>query len=355
MKEESKKFLYELLSTPSPTGFEEQIQKVVKRYVEPYADCVDIDFHGNLIAGLNTKAKLRVMLAGHCDQIGLMVKHITEKGFLYVSALGGIDTGVLLGAKVTVLGRGKKVAGIIGRKPIHLQKPDERDKAKADIKDIWIDIGAKNKKEAEKLVEIGDPVTFELGVLELSNDLICSPGLDDKVGLFIAIETLKVCSKEKIKVALYSASTVQEEVGFRGARTAAFGINPHIGIAIDVAHAGDNPGQDDSKAPPFNLGSGPGISRGPNINPVVEKLLTGSAKSKKIPYQILPSAALLGNEANAIQVNQAGVAAASIAIPNRYMHTQAEVCSLKDIEYSVNLLAAFLKQLTEKTDLRPGH
>lgn len=353
MQKDSKDFLYDLLKTPSPTGYEQKIQKIVRRRMEPFADSIETDLHGNVIIGINTKAKRRVMLAGHCDQIGLMVRNIHKDGFIYVGALGGIDVGVLPGTLVTIYGKGGAIEGVLGRKPIHLQSGDERGKVANDLDKVWIDIGAKNQKEAEKLVEIGDPVTFKLGITELGQDFISSPGMDDKVGVFIAMEALRLCSKSKLSVALYAVSTVQEEVGLRGARTAAYSVDPEVGIAIDVLHATDNPGHGQANAVPCKLTGGPCISRGPNTNPVVEKMLLAAAKKGKIPHQLAPSAALLGNDANAIQVSRGGVATASIGIPNRYMHTQAEICSLKDLENSAKLLSEFTKSITAKTDFRP--
>ena len=354
MQKESKDFLYRLLDTPSPTGSEQKIQRVVKERMKKYADLIESDLHGNLIIGLNSKAKRKVMLAGHCDQIGLMVKHISKEGFLYVSALGGIDVGVLFAAHVTVHTKGGPLDGVIGRKPIHLQSADERSKLTLDLDNVWIDIGVKSQKEAQKRVEIGDSVTFKLGVTELASNLVCSPGLDDKAGLFVAMETLRLCAEAKLAVGLYAVSTVQEEVGLRGARTSAFSIDPEVGIAIDVAHSSDNPGNEGPKAVPCKLGAGPSISRGPSTNPVVERMLVAAAKKGKIPYQPAPSAGMLGNDANALQVSRAGVAVASIGIPNRYMHTQSEVCSLDDLENSAKLLAAFVKSINTKTDFKPS-
>lgn len=353
MNKESKDFLYKLLKTPSPTGYEQKIQRVVRSRMAKYADTIETDSHGNVICALNPKAKLRVMLAGHCDQIGLMVTHITDKGFIYFQPLGGVDTGVLEGSLVNIHTDDGSIAGVIGRKPIHLQKPEERGKGICDINQLWIDIGAANKKEVEKKIRIGDPITFQLGITELGKDLICSPGIDDKVGLFVAMEALRLCASSKLKVGLYAVSTVQEEVGLRGAKTAAYRISPDVGIAIDVTHANDNPGVGTEKSAPCNLGGGPCIARGPNINPVVEKRLMAAAKKSKIKYQIEPSARLLGNDANVIQVNKAGVASASIEIPNRYMHTQVEICSLKDLENAAKLIAAFIKDLGERTDFTP--
>lgn len=350
---DSKDFLYKLLDTPSPTGHEQKIQKAVREHMKKYADSMDTDLHGNVIIGINTSAKRKVMLAGHCDQIGLMVKHINKDGFIYVGSLGGIDTGVLPGARATIYSEKGTVPAVVGRKPIHAQTGEERGKVGNDLDKIWLDIGAKSKKDAQKMVEIGDSITFKLGVLELGKDFISAPGLDDKVGVFIAMEALKLCSKAKLHVGLYAVSTVQEEVGLRGARTAAFTIDPEVGIAIDVTHASDNPGSTSPIATECKLAAGPAISRGPNTNPVVEKMLIGAAKKGKIPYQLSPSPSLLGNDANAIQVSRGGVATASIGIPNRYMHTQVEICSLQDLWNSARLLAEFIKSITPKTDFRP--
>ncbi len=350
---DSKDFLHKLLLTPSPTGAEQPVQRIVRDRMKKYADQIETDLHGNVIVALNPKAERKVMLAGHCDQIGFMVRHISNDGFIYVSALGGMDVGVLHGARVTIHSEKGPVEGVFGRKPIHHQTGEERDRTKNDLDKLWIDIGAKNRREAEKKVSIGDCATFHLTVLDLGNGLICAPGLDDKVGLFIAMETLRVLAGKKLSVGLYAVSTVQEEVGLRGASTSAYAINPEVGIAIDVTHATDNPASDNPRATPCKLGLGPTITSGPNTNPVVEKLLKDAAKKTKSPYQPAPTPRPLGNDANTIQISRGGVAAASLGIPNRYMHTQVEVCSYKDLDAAVKILAYFVSHITPKTDFRP--
>ncbi len=353
MNKESKDFFYKLLKTPSPTGYEAPVQKVVKKRMEKYADTIETDLHGNLIVGINTKAERRVMLAGHCDQIGFMVKHIDKNGYVYMDRLGGIDNAVLWGTTIVINGKKGPVRGVFGKKAIHLTPADERSRPKADLNAMWVDIGAKDKKDAEKLITVGDSATFDLTVQELSNDLVCSPGIDDKAGLFVVMEALRLCARKKLSVALYSVSTVQEEVGLRGAKTAAYGIDPDIGIAVDVTHATDDPANSGQKTSPCELGKGPGIYQGPNINPIMYKMLVDAAKKHRTPYQPLTSGRLMGNDANAMQVNRAGVAAASIALPNRNMHTQAEIISLKDLENSAKLLANFIQTVTPRTNLRP--
>ena len=355
---DSKDFLHQLILTPSPTGAEQQIQRVVREQMKRYADTIETDLHGNVIVAINPTAERRIMLAGHCDQIALMVRYISSEGFLYVSALGGIDVGTLHASKVTIHSESGPIPGIIGRKPIHTQSADERDKTKNDIEKIWIDLGARSKRDAETRVKLGDTVTFELGILELGNNLISAPGLDDKVGLFVALETLRLCSTKKralknSSVGLFSVSTVQEEIGLRGATTSAYGIDPLVGIAIDVTHASDNPGNENTKMTPCLLGGGPAISSGPNINPVVEQMIKSAAKKTRSTFQIAPSTRPLGNDANSIQTTRGGVAAAALGIPNRYMHTPVEVCSYKDLEWSIKILTQFVQSITPKTDFRP--
>ncbi|MCL4119001.1 UNVERIFIED_CONTAM: hypothetical protein GTU68_029890 [Idotea baltica] len=323
--------------------------------MKKYADTVEIDYHGNLILGINTKAKKKVMIAGHCDQIGLIVQHVTKEGFIYFGAIGGIDPGVLPGSIVEIHASKGIIKGVVGRKPIHLQKAEERKAMSLDMHKMWIDIGAKSDKEVLKKIEIGDPVTFKLGVTELGDDLICAPGLDDRVGLFVAMEAMKLCAKGKLNYALYCVSTVQEEIGLRGAVTSAYSVNPDIGIAVDVTFANDNPGKSGLHEAPCKLGDGPAITRGANANPIVYRRMVSTAKKSKIPYQIAPAGRALGNDANAMQLSRSGVATASIGLPNRYMHSQVEVCSLKDLENSAKLLAKFVKGLTLGVNLKPGN
>jgi putative aminopeptidase FrvX len=351
-------FLHQLLLTPSPPGAEQRIQRVVRERMKRFADSVETDLHGNVIVAINPKAERRIMLAGHCDQISLMVRYISNDGFLYVSALGGIDVGAIHATKVTVHSESGPIPGVIGRKPVHLQSAEERDRTKNDIEKIWIDIGARGKREAEKRVKLGDTVTFELRVLELGNNLFSSPGLDDKVGLFVALETLRLCSTKKkalksSSVGLFAVSTVQEEMGLRGATTSAYGVHPQVGIAIDVTHGSDSPANENAKATPCLLGAGPTISSGPNVNPVVEKMLKAAAKKTRSPFQIAPSNRPLGNDANSIQTSRGGVAAAAIGIPSRYVHTPVEVCSYKDLEWATKILSQFVLSITPKTDFRP--
>lgn len=349
MSRVNRSFLEMLLTTPSPTGFEHNIQKAIKSYIQPFADEIRSDSHGNLIAAVNPTGKPRIMVAGHCDQLGFMVKKVSKEGYIHVTALGGIDPGVVPGARAQIHTKKGVVTGVFGRKPIHLQSPEERQKMSLELSKMWIDIGAKDQKEALKHVEIGDPVTYELGYTYLLNNLISAPGLDDKVGVFVAFEALRILSKHKFSGAFYAVSTVQEEIGLRGAKTSAYGISPDVGFAVDVTFSSDNPGTDETKLGEIKLGKGPAIVVGPNANLKVNEILLSVAKKKKIPYQLDPVGGALGNDANAIQVTKSGVATGSLGIPNRYMHTQVEVCSLVDLEHAVNLLVEFCLSLKPST------
>lgn len=359
MQKESYQFLETLLTTPSPSGFEQLIQKKIKKRMSQYSDEIKIDVHGNLIASFNPDAPVRVMLAGHCDQIGMMVHHVDDNGFIYVNQIGGIDPVVLPGSPVIIHADGGPIKGVIGHKPVHLTTASERGKP-VDFSKLWIDIGLNQGKEVRKLISNGDAVTFDLQVHKLGSSLIASPGCDNKVGAFVVMEALRLVSskikgkeKKKFPVAIFSVSTVQEEIGLRGAQTSAYGINPHVGIAVDVTHASDNPGADAKSIGVMKLGMGPGIARGPNINPVLERLIRDTAKKKKIPLQLYAAPRGTGTDANAIQVSRAGVAAALVSIPNRYMHTSVEVVDLKDLETSAKLIAETILNIKAKTDFTP--
>jgi tetrahedral aminopeptidase len=353
MKKDSKDFLYALLSTPSPSGQEAEIQQLVAKRMAKYADTIEADISGNLYVEIGSKNARKVMLAGHCDQIGFMITGVSEQGFLYFSALGGIDVAVIYGSQVLVHTESGSLPGVIGKTPIHLIPAEERAKSTHSIDKCWIDIGAKDKNDALRLVNIGDSATFYTTIHELQHSLITAPALDNRVGVFVVMEALRLCASRSIKVALCSVSTVQEELGLRGVETAAYKLNPDIGIAVDVTHANDNPGNESKKAPACKLGLGPTISRGPNTNQLLSDRLIATAKKSKIPHQVTPNAAPLGNDARAIQVSRSGVATAAIGIPNRYMHTQAEVCSLVDLEHAAMLLADFVSGLTTTTNFHP--
>jgi endoglucanase len=352
MDDASSEFLRKILETPSPSGYEQPVQKLVREYAGTFADRVTTDTHGNVIAVKNPGAPVRVMLAGHCDQIGLVVQHIDAEGYLYFQPVGGWDAIQLVGQRMTVWAATGPINGIIGRKAIHLLTDEER-KQVPKLKDLWLDIGAKDKAEVEEVVRIGDPITFQLGFQRTRNDQANSPAMDDKCGLWVVMEALRRASLKKLNCALYAVSTVQEEIGLRGATTSAFGIDPHIGIAVDVTHATDCPTVDKKQEGDIALGKGPVIYRGPNMNPFVVQRLIETAKAGDVPYQLAASGRATGTDANTIQVNRGGVATGLVSVPNRYMHSAVETISLTDIDHAANLLAGFALRLTGQEDFTP--
>ncbi|MBC7784230.1 MAG: M42 family metallopeptidase [Burkholderiales bacterium] len=353
MRAESYDFLKSIEETPSPSGYEQPVARIVRKRMGKYADVISTDVHGNVTVAINPTAPLKVMLAGHMDQIGFLVNHITDTGFIHVGAVGGIDTAVLPGSRVTIHAKKGPIEGVMGRKAIHLMKPEERNSGKIELADLAVDIGAKDKKEALQHVQIGDPITYQLGLTKLLNERIVSPALDNKVGTFVVMEALRLASAGKLNCGLYAVATVQEEIGLRGARTSCYGIDPQIGIAVDVTHASDYAAIDKRTAGDVQIGKGPVIERGANINPILSDLFIDTATKKKIAHQISAAPGATGTDANAIQISRAGVAAGLISIPNRYMHTQVELCSLEDLEAAAILIAETVKRIDKKMSFIP--
>jgi endoglucanase len=352
MQDGSFAFLKSLLQTPSPSGYEQRIQEVVRNWAKNFADEVRTDRHGNVIAARNPGGKPRIMLAGHCDQIGLMVQHVDDNGFLYVQPIGGWDMQILLGQNLKVWTHQGAMNGVVSRRATHLLTNEERNKV-PQFTDIWVDIGAKNKEEAEGLVTPGDVLTVDLHVREMRNGLVTSPGLDDKVGVWTVMETLRLLQSQPLQAAVFCVSTVQEEIGLRGATTSAYGINPTIGIAVDVCHATDTPGNDKKQVGDTRLSAGPVVFRGANINPRAFDWLDKSAKNKGIAIQVRGQPRATGTDANVIQLSREGVAAALIGIPNRYMHSPVEIVSLDDMDKAAQLLAEFCTNVTPQMDWTP--
>lgn len=352
MDSNARSFLDALLSTPGVSGYEQAVQAVVRDYVAPFADDVRTDLHGNVIATVNEGGGPTLMLDGHCDQLGMIVSHIDDSGYLFFQTVGGWDPQQLVGQRVTVWCEDGQVGGVISRKAIHLLT-DEEKKAVVDPKNMWIDIGATSREDAESVAAIGDAVTVQLGLQEMRNGLANAPAMDNRTGVWVVFEAMRRAAGKGMSCRLVVASTVQEEIGMRGARTAAYGIDPDVAIAVDVTHATDCPGIDKRQRGDIGLGKGPVILRGPNVNPRVGTRLTELAETEKIPYQVAALGRAAPNNSNALQITRAGVATGLVQLPNRYMHSAVETVSFADLDGAADLLAAFAVALSAEDSFIP--
>ncbi len=352
MNVDGKDFLKQLVETPSPSGYEHDVQRLVRERIRPWCDSVRTDVMGNVFGIQNPKGKPRVMLAGHCDQIGFIVQYITDEGFLHLEPIGGVDPVVATSQRVSIMTRDGLVPGVVGRKAIHLMDEEDRKKVPR-IHELYVDIGAKSKTDARKLVSIGDAGIFLQPYVELANERAVSMAFDNKMGTWIVTETLRLLHRRKLNACVIGVSTVQEEIGLRGATASAFSSEAEVGIALDVAHGTDTPGVEKTKAGDFHVGKGPMIFRGANINPRVFDLLVAVARKHKIPYQVASAARGTGTDANPMQLARGGMATGLLSVPLRYMHTPNELLSLSDLEDTAGLLAAFCASLDKDQDFIP--
>jgi endoglucanase len=326
-------------------GREEEVRSLMRNFLKPYVDEVKEDKLGNVIGIKKGKKNApKVMLAAHMDEIGLLVKTISKEGFIQFAKIGGIDDRILLAQKVIVYTEKGPLHGIIGSKPPHIQKEEER-KRVLTYDELFIDIGAENQEQAKKMgVKIGDPVGFDIKFAKVGKNIVIGKAFDDRVGCAVMVEAMK--RLEKTECTVYAVGTVQEEVGLRGATTAAFGIYPDVGIALDVTIAGDVPGVREVEAP-IKLGKGPSIEiadMGLIAHPKVVRLLVDAAEENKIPYQLetgLPGS----TDAARISLTREGVPSGVISIPTRYIHSPSSLLSLEDAEKTVKLTVAAVQKI----------
>lgn len=341
-------FLKDLLDARSPTGCEYEAQAVVDQYLEPVADRYRKDIMGNRFATINPEGSPSVLFAGHIDELGLILTYINEKGFLYFDTLGGHDKSILSGRRVAILTEKGVVKGVTGKRAIHLMSPEDRKKV-PETHQIWIDIGVQSKEEAEALVSIGDAAVYDQSFELINGTVGVARAFDDKAGAYAVLEAARrlaeADAKAKLEAKVVSVATTQEEIGTRGAITAAFSENPDFAIAVDVGHATDSPDCDPRKYGKFVQGGGPIICKGPNINPIVFNKLKALAEAESIPFQIEADPRPTGTDARVLQVAQSGIATGLLSIPLRYMHTPSEMVDLQDIEHTVQLLVAFAQSL----------
>lgn len=334
-------FLEELLITPSPTGFESAGQKVWTGYVDDFADEVESDAYGSASAKLNTSFDvMTVMLEAHCDEIGMIVQHITDDGFVYVNKLGGSDSTIARAKRVNIHTSEGIVSGVTGNTAIHLQDKKNGGGEQPKWKDIYIDIGAKNKEEALELVQVGDPLTYADDFDFLTDNILSGRALDNRIGGFIIAQVLKNLNdyREELNVNVVALNSVQEEVGGYGARMMSYRIDPDAALVTDVTHATDTPGIDHKEHGLVKLGKGPVVQHGGANHPKIVEFIEGVGKEKEIAIQHEATSVRTGTDTDSIFHQKAGIPSALISLPLRYMHSPVETASIYDVQTLIELM-----------------
>jgi putative aminopeptidase FrvX len=341
------KLLDELLRTGAPSGYEAPAAEVWRKAAS-FAE-LSSDGLGSSIARVGEAAPLFAVV-GHIDEIGLIVTHVDEKGFLWFAPIGGWDPQILVGQRVAVRGKSGIVPGVVGRKPIHLLEPDQRKKV-VELKSMHIDIGAADGDEASELIRIGDPVVIDAEPMAVAGERLVSKAMDNRLGAFVALESLRRCADGPGPGGSFAAvAAVQEEIGLFGARTAAFELRPDVAVAVDVTHATDAPGVDEKELGSSPLGSGPVIGRGSTLSPKVFELLVETAEAEGIDYTLTASGRGTSTDADVLQISRSGIPTGVVSIPLRYMHSPVEMCDLRDVEATVELLSALGARLSSTDD-----
>ncbi|HEX9483473.1 MAG TPA: M20/M25/M40 family metallo-hydrolase [Gemmatimonadaceae bacterium] len=344
-------FLKRLLDAPAPSGFETAAARAWRSEAEQFAHKVSVDVTGNSMAEVNPGGHPTIMLDGHIDEIGVIVQYIDDDGFIYIAPIGGWDPQVLIGQRIRFLGNDGDVLGVVGKKPIHLMKTEDREHASKFV-DLWVDIGATKREEAEQRVSVGDPGVVDSRTLDFPNDRIVSRSIDDRIGAFIVLEALRRYAEKPGAARVVAAATTQEEIAWHGggALVCAHCINPQIAIVVDVTFATDHPNIDKKEIGEHKMGGGPIISRGALISPVVHRILRETAKAHDIAHVVHAVGRDTSTNADAIHIAREGVATGLVSIPNRYMHSPNEMVSLVDVDNAATLIAEFCRAITSETD-----
>lgn len=353
MEDRSFTFLKRLLDTPGPSGFETAAARVWRAEAESIPAEVDVDVAGNSFARLAGGGGPRIMLAGHVDEIGVMITHVDDDGFLYVDGIGGWDPQVLVAQRIRFLTRAGDRVGVVGKKPIHLIRAEEKEKA-VKLTDLWVDVGARSRAEATEMgIRVGDPGVVDTHLLEMGRGLIASRAVDNRIGAYVVLEVLRELARgERGAAEVTAVATTQEEISYHGggARTSAYRVDPMVAIAVDLTFSSDAPGVEKKQVGEHALGSGPVLSRGSSIHPLVFERLAETAEREGIPYTIQGSPRITSTDADAIYLQRHGVATAVISVPNRYMHSPNEVVALDDVDATIRLIAAFCRGITADDD-----
>lgn len=339
--QEVKDFLEELLITPSPTGYEKEGVKIWKQYVEQFADEVVTDSYGSCAGKLTTSGDVAtVMLEAHCDEIGMVVQHITESGYIYINKLGGSDSTIARAKKVYIHNKRGTVSGVTGNTAIHLQDKKNGGGKQPAWKDIWVDIGVSSKDEALELVQVGDPITYASDFEYLNDDILSARALDNRIGGYIIAEALRRIreNKSKLKVNVIALNSIQEEVGGFGARMMSYRFMPDVAFVTDVTHATDTPGIDQKEHGTVELGKGPTVQHGGANHPRVVSYLEEICEQKEIDIQHEATSVRTGTDTDSIFYQQTGIPSALISLPLRYMHSPVEICNMNDVENLIQIM-----------------
>lgn len=354
LSQNSISFLKRLLDTPGPSGFESAPARAWRNEAALFTSNLRADVIGNSYAtvdGTGGDEAPTILLAGHIDEIGIIITHIDDNGHIYFETIGGWDPQVLVGQRLRFLGQNGDVLGVVGKKPIHLMKPEEREKA-SKITDLWADIGAKNKAEVLERLQVGDAAVIDSHSIDMPNNRIVSRSIDDRVGAFVVLEALRRYAEKPGYANVVAAATAQEEIGYTGggARVAAQSHHATMAIAVDVTFATDHPGIKKEEIGEHNIGGGPVLTRGSVVSPVVYRLLADSAKRLEIPFSIHAAGRFTSTDADAMQLARSGIATGLVSIPNRYMHSPNEMVSLEDLDRAATLIAEACRSVTADTD-----
>ncbi len=344
--------LRKLLTAPGPSGYEQAAAAVFPEAAGAFAEIAH-DTVGSTVARVKgTGDGPFVAVVGHIDEIGLIVHHIDDEGFLWFTGVGGWDPVILVGQRVEVIARDGRVPGAVGKKPIHLLKDEERKKA-PELKTLHIDIGAKDGDDARSMVRVGDVAVIAGEPVELPNDRVLSRSMDNRLGCFVALEAARlVAAAGGAPGDVAAVAVAQEEITFGGAHTTAYSLRPDIAVVVDVTFATDAPGTDEKELGKHRFGSGPVLQRGSTLDPTVFELLHAAGEAEGIPFTVAASARSTGTDADAFHVSRAGIPSAVVSVPLRYMHSPVEMVQLDDVENAARLIAAFAQRLEPGLDLK---
>lgn len=353
MEDAPREFLDDLLSTASPSGFETAAQSIWIDYVSAFADDVTTDAYGNAVAVYEGDGEgPELAFAGHADEIGLMVGEITDDGFIRLTPIGGADRTVSLGRHVEVHTDDGPVPGVVGQAAIHLRKDKNDPDEATDITKQYVDIGVESGEEARDLVEVGDPITITESVDDLQGSRVAARGMDNRIGIWTAAEALRRAADRGVGATVYAVSTVQEEVGLNGAKMVGFDLDPDAFVAVDVTHATDHPVHPGNTPGEVSLGDGPVVARGATNHVELVRAVRDAADAEDIDVQLQANGSRTGTDADAVFTQRGGIPSMNLGVPNRYMHTPAEIIDTDDLDAAAELLAAVAAREANRVDFR---